>query len=148
MPHSSKKTKKIPVVFEQTISAEEIKKRSLPKKNLPAEFDREIKQKRIWLWSGVTLVMIVILFSWFYYLPQQLKIKSATADLEKNLFSNTVSEFSTIIEEQQTKADDFKKIIGQELESLAAATNSVSSTTSTALTTQQIEELKNKIEKK
>ncbi|HPV70562.1 MAG TPA: hypothetical protein PKY08_01515 [Candidatus Magasanikbacteria bacterium] len=147
MPRS-KKTKKIPVMFEKTISVEEIEKRSSNKKNSVFKSTLDNRQKQLWMWGGVAIVMVTILASWFYYLPQQLKIKNSTANLEKELFSNTINEFSTIIAEQQTKTSDLKKFLGQELKSLAVTSALASSTTSTTLTTQQIEELKNKIEKK
>ena len=108
------------------------------------------KQKQIWLWSAVSIIMIAVVFFWFTSLPKQLKVQAAS-NLEKELFSNSTDEISNLLAEQKAQSENIKQILITEIKNLSA-----SSTTSTipnkfvtsTLTAKQIQELKNKLEKK
>lgn len=139
----------MPVMFYKTIAKEDLEKTEGTQKNISFHQSGIDKQKRVWLWTAVGIIMAVILISWISILPKQLKVRASGVDIEKELFTKSSAELSNILLEQQQTADSIKKIIAQEVKTLAASsTTSTAANTTSTLPDKQIEELKNKIEKK
>ena len=103
------------------------------------------KQRQIWLWSGVAVVMLAVLASWIYFLPQQLKIKALATDIEKELFNKSSDDLANLLAEQKQTSDKIKEIMAQGIQTITTSTPSASANT---LTPEQIEQLTNKIKKR
>ncbi|MCX6778742.1 MAG: hypothetical protein NTU97_00735 [Candidatus Magasanikbacteria bacterium] len=136
-----KKSPKMPVMFYHSITKEDLEKETPTDSSRKLHKPNHNRQKQVWLWSAVSIVMVAVLVFWFTSLPKQLKV-SAASSIEKDLFNKGAEQVSNLLEEQRVKTDDLKKLVGDGLKILTT-----SSTTST-LTVKQVEELKNKLEKK
>lgn len=149
------KSKKLPVIFYRSISAAALAGKE-PKKqsaNKPTSLSAKNNfSRQVWLWSAVSLVMIFIIFFWIYSLPVQIKINNSTNDSTLFLFKNNKDELKKILTDQSEKTRQKDQLNNLLIKSVWAASASSTakegSSLIPALTSQQIEELKNKIQNK
>jgi hypothetical protein len=122
MSKNKKTPKDLPVVFSQPIQVE--RHRHEPKHE---------REKAIWLWSGVTIVMATLIFFWVINLPERLRLTpgdSATAAL----FTDNKKELETVLDQQQINTEKLKTMIslyGQVVDALEKATSTATSTSQT-----------------
>ena len=145
-------------MFYQSISKEKLEKeknKSLKKNlvnlNSTNNFNR---QRNIWLWAGTGIVMLAILFFWVHTLSGQLQISALGKSMATDIFQNNQNGLENLLQDSTSDLNNLKKAAGSILIEMRTASSTVkNSTTAPAatlptLTSEQIKELKNKIEKK
>lgn len=141
-------------MFYQSVSKEKLEKeknKTIKKNLVNLNSDNNYKRQRnVWLWAGTIIVMLAILFFWAHSLSSQLQITSLTKSISADIFQNTQTGLDNLLQNSTNDLTDIKKAAGSILTEMRAATSSIyysTSTTLPALTPEQIQELKNKIEK-
>lgn len=103
--------------------------------------EKNNKQKIIWLWTCVGLVMAAIVFFWAMTIPNRLKL-DGSSDITTRLFKENKDKLSTLFEENK-KTVEFLSASPEIYNKLSATLASASSTL--GLTPEQIQNLKDKI---
>lgn len=120
MTKNKKTHKDLPVVFSQPIQVE----RHLHE-------PKHEREKAIWLWSGVTIVMATLIFFWVINLPERLRLTpgdSATTAL----FTDNKKELETVLDQQQINTEKLKTMVslyGQVVDALEKASSTISTST-------------------
>lgn len=109
-------------------------------------------EKYIWLWSGVGVVMAVLLGLWIYTLPQRINLvdKTSSADL---LWGQKSQELNQLLQDNSTtmeKVQQFAKLYKDALAVIiSSSSTSASNTSSTfSLTPEQLQNIKQQLESK
>lgn len=90
------------------------------------------REKAIWLWSGVTVVMAALIFFWVVNLPERLRLTPGDPATTA-LFQDNKKGLENVLAQQQINTDKLKTMVnlyGQ----IVSALEKASSTTSTPQT--------------
>lgn len=129
-----------PTIFFHSIPKEHLEKQALPK--------IADHKKQIWLWLSVSAVMLVLILAWAISLPGRMKLTSAN-DITAQLFKENKDKLSELFNQNKETLDFISatpSLYDTVLKAMASSTPAASSTL--GLTPEQIQNLKNKIDKK
>ena len=105
-------------------------------------------KKQIWLWLSVGAVMLVLVLCWAISLPERMKLISPN-DITGQLFKENKNKLSELFDQNKSTLDFISTTPGLYQTMIKTMTSSTPATSSTlGLTPAQLENLKNKIEKK
>ena len=109
---------------------------------MPKHFARK---KQIWLWLSVGAVMLVLVLSWAFSLPERMKLTSAN-DITAQLFKENKDKLSELFNQNKETINFISttpSLYDTVLKAVASSTPPASSTL--GLTPEQLEKLKNKL---
>lgn len=120
----------------------------MTKKSAAHKKEKDTKQKIVWLWACVSIIMATVIFFWATTVPNHLKLDN-TSDTTGRLFKENKNKLSELFNQNKSTWDFISatpSLYDTVLKAVASSTSAASSTL--GLTPEQLENLKNKIDKK
>ncbi len=144
--HSAHKKEKSDSPF-STIFFHSATKEQLEKKILPKTVNHK---KQIWLWLSVGAVMLILILAWAISLPERMKLTS-TNDIAAQLFKENKDKLSELFNQNKETINFISatpSLYDTVLKAVTSSTSASAASSTLGLTPEQLEKLKNKIDKK